>query len=58
MLIDALQANKKHVIDLSISALGVLSTLACFVPKNSKLGKLINFFTKHIIALKSKIIKK
>jgi hypothetical protein len=58
MLIDALEPIKQNVIDLCIAVLGILSTLAVFIPKDSKLGKLLGIATKKIVSLKTKFLKK
>lgn len=58
MLIDALQPIKQNVIDLSISLLGILSTISFLVPQDSKLGKLLATATNKIVSLKGKFTKK
>ena len=46
------------IVHFALALTGVLSTITCFVPKNSKAGKTLRFFTNKIISLNDKIIKK
>lgn len=43
IIIDAI---KENLIIIGIGILGMLSVVGMFIPKNSKLKKLINFITK------------
>jgi hypothetical protein len=40
-ILKALEPVQQQAIDLSVAVTGMLSTIACFVPKDSKLGKLL-----------------
>jgi len=54
-IIDPIQGNLIH---FTIAFTGVLSTFACFVPKDSKLGKILHYALNQIVKLKNKILKK
>jgi hypothetical protein len=47
-----------EIVHFALALTGVLSTITCFVPKNSKAGKVLQFFTNKILSLKDKLIKK
>jgi hypothetical protein len=47
-----------EIVHFALALTGVLSTITCFVPKNSKVGKVLQFFTNKILSLKDKLIKK
>ncbi len=38
-LIQTLEPIQSTVIDLSVAIVGILSTLACFIPSDTKLGR-------------------
>jgi hypothetical protein len=50
-IIKALEPVQQQAIDLSVAIVGILSTLACFVPKDSKLGKLLQSAIKGLTTL-------
>lgn len=41
-ILKALEPVQQQAIDLSVAVTGILSTIACFVPKDSKLGQLLH----------------
>ena len=47
-----------EIVHFALALTGVLSTITCFVPTNSKAGKVLQFFTNKILSLKDKLIKK
>ena len=49
-----LEPVQGNVVDLSVALTGILSTLACFVPKDSKLGKGLRYLIAKISSLKGK----
>jgi hypothetical protein len=56
-IIKALEPVQQQAIDLSVAIVGILSTLACFVPKDSKLGKLLQSAIKGFTNLGKKFKK-
>jgi hypothetical protein len=56
-IIKALEPVQQQAIDLSVAIVGILSTLACFVPKDSKLGKLLQSAIKGFANLGKKFKK-
>jgi hypothetical protein len=56
-IIKALEPVQQQAIDLSVAIVGILSTLACFVPKDSKLGKLLQSAIKSFTNLGKKFKK-
>jgi type III secretory pathway component EscS len=56
-IIEALKPVQQQTIDFSVAAVGILSTLACFVPKDSKLGKLLQSAIKSFTNLGKKFKK-
>ena len=56
-ILKALEPVQQQAIDLSVALVGILSTIACFVPKDSKLGKLIDSAITGITKLGKKLKK-
>jgi len=56
-IIEALKPVQQQTIDFSVAAVGILSTIACFVPKDSKLGKLLQSAIKGLTNLGKKFKK-
>lgn len=56
-ILKALEPVQQQAIDLSVALIGILSTIACFVPKDSKLGKLLDSAITGITKLSKKIKK-
>lgn len=44
--------------EFCISFLGIIGTVSYFIPKDSKLGKILNAITNGVIKLKDLILKK
>lgn len=54
---EALKPVQQQTIDLSIAAIGILSTLACFVPNDSWLGRILQSVIKELTSLGKKFKK-
>lgn len=56
-ILKALEPVQQQAIDLSVAIVGILSTIACFVPKDSNLGKLLHSAITGITNLGKRIKK-